>query len=467
MVPGNLFACRLKKIYCHRPACAKPLRHRQVSQILHGMNSFAKAYLDRHSLCSPQIPDNPNAKAGIIVVIPCFNEPDLISSLESLWNCDKSDCFIEVIVVINASEDSDPEIISQNEKTFSDAKNWMEKNSHESLKFFLIKNYSLPKKHAGVGLARKIGMDEAVSRFAEIKNERGIIVCFDADSTCDKNYLVEIENHFKRNPDSPACSIYFEHPLEVKDIQDFENHEGLEKINEGIIQYELFLRYYRQGLKFSGHPFAFHTIGSSMAVRVDVYCKQGGMNRRKAGEDFYFLQKIIPLGGFSEINSTRVIPSPRPSLRVPFGTGRAISEFLKNSEKKIMAYHPQTFVDLKKFCEFIPDLYNTPDLLQALKVFPDSIIKFLEKQDFENNLSEIRNNSSSSEMFVKRFFRWFDGFAALKFAHFARDNFYGVIPVSDAAQSLLEMKNDLPPNNFFTPDELLDIYRKMDRNNFF
>ena len=38
-----------------------------------------------------------------------------------------------------------------------------------------------------------------------------------------------------------------------------------------------------------------------MAVRADAYLRQGGMNRRKAGEDFYFLNKFMVLGGYGEM----------------------------------------------------------------------------------------------------------------------------------------------------------------------
>ena len=30
-----------------------------------------------------------------------------------------------------------------------------------------------------------------------------------------------------------------------------------------------------------------------MAVRAHAYARQGGMNRRQAGEDFYFMQKLV------------------------------------------------------------------------------------------------------------------------------------------------------------------------------
>src|SRR5213594_3575687 len=92
------------------------------------------------------------------------------------------------------------------------------------------------------------------------------------------------------------------------------------KVAEAIAAYELHLRYYVRALRYAGFPYAHHTIGSCMAVRADVYKKQGGMNKRQAGEDFYFLQKIIPLGHFTDLTETKVIPSSRPSDRVPFGT---------------------------------------------------------------------------------------------------------------------------------------------------
>lgn len=434
------------------------------------MNSLAENYLRKHSICQPQLFEKPDSEIGIIIVIPCFNEPDLISSLESLWHCYRPACFTEVIVVINAPENSGLEIISQNEKTFSETQKWIENHREQSIRFFLIKNFSLPKKHAGVGLARKIGMDVAVSRFSSIIKtgsalKEKIIACFDADSTCDKNYLVEIENHFSKNPDSPACSVYFEHPVDTT-VKGFEDFSG--SINTGIIQYELFLRYYRQGLKYAGHPSAFHTIGSSMAVRADVYCEQGGMNKKKAGEDFYFLQKIIPLGNFTEINSTRVIPSPRPSDRVPFGTGRAITEYIKKNEKDMPAYHPQTFEDLKIFCGSAPRFYKNPVASEALKTCPASVNQFLSENYFEEQLREIRENSSSEKMFIKRFFRWFDGFLALKFTHFTRDYFYKEIPITQAASRLLRWKDIIIDDSARLPAEkLLDIYRDLDRNNFY
>ncbi|MDG1476053.1 MAG: glycosyltransferase family A protein, partial [Vicingaceae bacterium] len=258
-------------------------------------------YLNRYSVREELITQKPKNNLGIVVVIPCCNEPDLTTSLQSLYNCKEPICEVEVIVVINASEKASTTILKQNTKSLTAAKEWAIEHA-DKFQFYFIEENQLPKKHAGVGLARKIGMDESVSRFESVNNHQGIIACFDADAKCESNYLVELENHFKQHPKSPACSIHFEHPIAGTDFS--------ESIYKGITQYELHLRYYKNGLAFANLPYAFHTIGSSMAVRSEAYQKQNGMNKRKAGEDFYFLQKLIPLGNFTEIKTTQLIPSP-------------------------------------------------------------------------------------------------------------------------------------------------------------
>ena len=98
-----------------------------------------------------------------------------------------------------------------------------------------------------------------------------------------------------------------------------------------IALYELHLRYYLHSVRSTGYPHAFHTVGSAFAVRADIYCQEGGMNRRQGGEDFYFIQKVAQRGSWSECNETCVYPSPRPSDRVPFGTGPAVARLIDRS----------------------------------------------------------------------------------------------------------------------------------------
>ena len=70
-------------------------------------------------------------------------------------------------------------------------------------------------------------------------------------------------------------------------------------------------------LHFTGFPYVHHTVGSAIAVKAMTYVKAGGMNRRMAGEDFYFIQKLLPAGGFFNLNQTTVYPSPRSSQGFP------------------------------------------------------------------------------------------------------------------------------------------------------
>jgi hypothetical protein len=156
-----------------------------------------------------------------------------------------------------------------------------------------------------------------------------------------------------------------------------------------------------------------------MAVKASIYCKAGGMNKRKAGEDFYFLTKVFPYEKVIELNSAIVYPSARISTRVPFGTGRAQQNFLENNINEFKSYSFQTFKDIKEFLcvNFYEKKFNYND-------FPETIKRFFNESDLENKLSEIKNNTTSQQQFTKRFFDWFDGFLLLKFVHFARDNFY-------------------------------------------
>lgn len=273
-----------------------------------------QSYFQRFGFCGRQIAEPPPPNLGMVILVPCFDERDIVGALESLRACERPRCSVEVIVVVNSAADAPAEVKERNRKSAEQAREY----AH------VIHFPDLPRKHAGVGLARKIGMDEALRRLTD-----GIIVNFDADCRCDLNYLKAIEDRFQKHPETPGCSIYFEHPPGPADL------------------YELHLRYYVQALRYAGHPYAFHTIGSCMAVRSQVYMEQGGMNRRQAGEDFYFLQKVIALGNYTDLLTTRVIPSARESNRVPFGTGKAVGDQLRG--KPPLTYPFEAFEDLKRF----------------------------------------------------------------------------------------------------------------------
>lgn len=259
----------------------------------------------------------------------------------------------------------------------------------------------------------------------------GPIVCLDADCTVSKDYLIVAEKAFS-NPLTQLAHYQFKHLfLQEKD----------ENLKNGIVQYELHLRYHIQGLKWAGYPNAMHTVGSCMAVRASAYAKSGGMNRRKAGEDFYFMHKLLPVCQFTYLPAL-VHPSCRSSDRVPFGTGRAQLEFLDAGAQVRNTYHPETYASLKRFFELVPSLYHTDEGLEEL---PDHLRKFLLGQGFTNRLKDIISQSKTANIFAKNFWQWMDGFMVLKMTHFLRDNCYPEIPIDMACNFLLRKLEESYP----------------------
>lgn len=392
-------------------------------------DQLKNTYLQRYAWPGPILQNEPKNNTELIVVIPCFNEPNAIGSLTSLYNCDLPECQIEVIIVVNHAVDEAVELKKVNADTLGLINEWIASHHKKDFSVFTIEATDLPIKHAGVGLARKIGMDEAVRRFDFVNNNKGIIVCYDADCQCSPNYLKEIYQYYKTHTETNAALVYFEHPLDGN----FDD-----KIYEGIINYELHLRYYKNALRFAELPYCFHTVGSCITVTSEAYQKQGGMNKRKAGEDFYFIQKIFALGPISEINTATVIPSPRPSDRVPFGTGKAIGSILKTGNSNYLTYNPQSFVDLRLFARKVPELYHEDNFESILIELPISIQNYLNTIQFSDHLNKIKNNCSSETQFLKSFYNWFNAFMTLKYVHFSRDNFYKEIEVLDAASWILK-----------------------------
>lgn len=413
-------------------------------------------YLQKNAFCPPQILEAPDPDLWMVIVIPCFNETDLVGSLQALADCEAATCAVEVITVINSGVHHPEAIRATNRQTLEEARAWAQQNSASRLTYHFVHVPDLPKKHAGVGLARKIGMDEAVHRLALAGQPQAPIVCFDADARCTANYLRAIEAHFQDHPKVASCSIYFEHPL-AGDLP--------ESVYSGILRYELYLRYYVQALRWAGHPHAFHTIGSSMAVRADLYQAQGGMNRRKAGEDFHFLQKLIPLGTHSELNTTRVIPSPRPSDRVPFGTGKAIGAYMELPDLDFPVYAPASFSALREALENVSDWYTMQEteLQQLVKEVPEVVGAYWEKTGFVAQILECQQYTTNAETFGKRFFRWMNGLKTLQYFHFVRDEYLPNVPLKSASAHIWEAVTGQACQAENLRDLLL-AYRELDKN---
>jgi hypothetical protein len=415
---------------------------------------FAESYFTRYNKLIPQIMEPPAGLLFFIMVIPAYLEEDIISTLESVKNASLPEGYCEIVIVFNFSESD-----SESNKTicmdqYHLTHEWCAANSMAERKFFPLLAADLPAKYAGAGLARKIGMDEALYRFGMLNKSEGIILSLDADTLVGKNYFRAIEKVMNSRPEAGGCLLPFCHRIQ--------GNEFKPEVYRAIIQYELHLRYYKHMLEYTGFPHAHYTIGSCFGVRASVYARNGGMNRRKAGEDFYFLNKLFPHTRFADITDTIVFPSSRPSSRVLFGTGPVINQLVQNPETELLTYHPQAFFDLRNLFDTVPNFYTLDPVLfkDRLHNFSPALQGFLMEVDFHRKVVEIADNTSTLSAFVKRFYLWFDGFRVVKYLNYIHSEYHKKIPVKQAVCNYFDtILQDYTTGN---DTELLLIFRKLD-----
>ena len=123
-------------------------------------------YIEKHRVYDKYaVPLNFNY--GMVVVIPCFDEPDVINTLKSLKQCLSTQYPVGVLVVVNSSETTDESIVIHNRKTYDEVISFAKNENTSKLSFHTLLCENLLRKHAGVGLARKIGMEWAVRGFLQ------------------------------------------------------------------------------------------------------------------------------------------------------------------------------------------------------------------------------------------------------------------------------------------------------------
>jgi hypothetical protein len=250
----------------------------------------------------------------------------------------------------------------------------------------------------------------------------------DADTLVEKNYFQAIAEDFRIHKEDVGATLRFSHPTEG-----FPERQKL-----GIRLYEQYLWYYKHALEYSGYPHALYTIGSAFAVKADAYMKRGGMTRRKAGEDFYFLQTLTQIGHVGEINATCVYPSARVSQRVPFGTGPFMKKWMDGSEDGYYTYNFQAFRDLKIFFEQRFHLFRMAKLHSGAPEpkWPEPILAFLKEENLWEDFEKLSKNCSRTEVFNDRFFQVFNAFRILKFLNFAHPRFYEKTPLEKCLYNL-------------------------------
>lgn len=403
--------------------------------------NFAESYYKRYSVAPKIFNGNPRSDTGIIVVIPCYDDDFIFTTLQSLDSAKCPPCSVEVIVVVNSAEDTDVAIVEKNRRIYASLCEKKDSYLNFALLPYIIEG--VPHKIAGVGNARKVGMDEAVWRFSAIENPRGVIVSLDADCLVAEDYFTEIYSRFYCAKDHPnACTLQFRHNFDEK------LYSGQEIV--ACRRYEMYLRYFRLAQKVAGIPQCLHTIGSCLAVTAETYARMGGMARRQAGEDFYFLQKLALQSKVASVDKPIVFPSPSVSERVPFGTGRSVKKIIETGSCKV--YNFGLFLLLKEFYSAFPSLYDGDS------VVPSEIVEFVGEQKFKSLVDECRKNTSERKSFVKRMFAKFDVFFMIRFLNgFDEQSDFAPVEVEIVVSELLDYYGVTSVKNLYEDILELDV----------
>jgi hypothetical protein len=375
---------------------------------------------------------------GAVVIPALAEEADLFSTLETLFSTPPGirNQFLIVVVVNHRAEASASEkennrrtlrrlgeLVPQTPLAWVDAAApWLEIPPSE-----------------GVGTARRIGCDLALERLNWVGNPP-LLAWLDADTPVRSDYFGALLNHFAKAPQGAA-------------VVPFAHQKGdTAQQQRAIVRYELFLRSYVLGLFLAQSPYAFHTVGSTIVCRADAYVRAGGMNRRVAGEDFYFLQQMAKTCGVAPLSGTVVFPSARPSARTPFGTGRSVGRQLAG-EEAVTFYHPDCF---RLLGEWLRAATQDDPIAAAHSISPE-ISTFLHRERFPQTWEKLRKNNRA-ETLQSAFHQWFDALKTIRLIHYLSAGPFPRCEWAQALRPLLEKTgNSLPGQE----ESALDLLRRL------
>ena len=305
----------------------------------------------------------------------------------------------------------------------------------------------------GVGLARKIGADVALSVWAAGRLASPWIHCSDADVSFPMDY-------FHRPLIAAGDALLDEAPSAF--VYDFRHRvESDPDVARAALRYEIFLRYYVLGLRNAGSPYAFHTIGSTLAISPLGYAQARGFPRRKAAEDFHMLAKLAKLGPVRELRGDPILLSGRVSARVPFGTGAGIAKELERMEAGSFypAYDPRIFMWLAVWLDTLSAQgglsgESEASLRDGLVARADATSD-VDGALLLESLTEfgaIERAETGRGRGARHLHEQFDALATLRFIHHLRDHRFPSLPLERALRTAPFIALDGYEGDFDSPD---------------
>jgi hypothetical protein len=417
---------------------------------------------------------NDAADISQVVVIPAYAEKEMIfHTLASLAQNQASSLKSSLILcVMNNKEGASAQVKENNLQTMEHLDALVKRKSMQHFKKdkelypLLIrvcdadmklgyidassKGYEIPSNVGGVGMARKIGMDMALRLLWSKASSHDVILSLDADTLVPQNYLSTVKKYFISKV--KTAIVAYEHQMPEDAAS-----------QAAIVCYEIFLRYWVLGLQYAKSPWAFHSIGSTIAVSPQAYLEVRGMNRREAGEDFYFLNKLAKIGGIDYIKETCVYPSARPSARVPFGTGKRIQRFLEGGSKdEYCLYDPRIFSILAAWLQLLDGMSGSEDeiLASAQRIHP-RLKTFLMENDFSVVWPRIQRTAKDKKTLAGHLHGWFDGFKTLKLINYFTREVYPQIDMFEALKRMFAM-SEISEQKFNKEEKIPSLDRQME-----
>jgi len=373
----------------------------------HTFNKYIKKSiypaLDRHP-----IPDQKHY--NYFIIIPVFNEHDyLLNTLKSINN--QKNIYLNntlVILVINNSINSSQSIKNNNVSTHLLIKSYKFNFEYIVLDYYSQGN-ELPNKKGGVGVARKIGMDYCL----KYSNQDSLLFCLDADTLISKKYLTQIIKYYNQT-DFNTCVVKFLH-----------QKSSNPKIEKAIRLYEETLYSIANQIRKCESPYGYVSMGSTIICKVKAYISVGGMSKKSAAEDFYFMQSLAKYNSIHFIDDYLVYPSSRLEMRVYLGTGFRLLQYEKNNFFLDLNFSDNCFNTIKKIIVFAEKNYEISYnifLKELNKNFDDKICNFLHNHNLKKIWNKINNNAKTKKQFMVFFHQWFDALKIMQLLKFLNKN---------------------------------------------
>lgn len=374
------------------------------------------------------------------VVVPVYGEA--LAAFTRLTETDPGAGRHLLVFVVNAPTDAPPARLEQNSsflgfaraqgerQKVSECVDWIRlRASDRGLDALLFDATRAPlglRPKEGVGRARKIGLDSALALYERGKVLSAMAGSTDADVTLPRDYFSQLSalayqgegSHQNSSSLPPFSGLLFPYRHVVPE-------EG--PMRHAMLELELSFRYYVLGLHFARSPYAYHTLGSALAVSLPHYARARGVPNRQAGEDFHLLAKLSKLAPLARLTGGAIEIEARLSDRVPFGTGPSLTRALQESRERRRVYHPSAFVWLREVLEVLTNA--TESGASDLPAFSSALPAWAQARalDFYRGTLPHLSACPSAAHRVRRLRERFDALATLQFIHEAHRN--GLCPL--------------------------------------